>query len=282
MTMEYRPCHDRLLLENHAQQWLICYLFVLVVFIAISGSVHAQTRINDNTSQPFVGINRQSQLAEDKRRLKLSLKSLRDTVPKVLPHAPLMLRNPQAWLLSMAPSMDGVLPSGASIPSTGFTEEIVRPLLKIVSPPPQTSPHALWVAPDYHHEGFFPNHDAIIMGFRSRHTLADTRMHIETHPFVGQNWLRDESLYGVEIALRFMETPRALKDSPSSPPSAKGHLVIRYSQGDKDLTKDNHGFSVVGDYQFTPNLNLHAQIRQDTSGNRDDRVMLMWTIITFH
>lgn len=142
-----------------------------------------------------------------------------------------------------------------------------------------------WVTPDYHHKGFLPTHDVVKLGFTAREHFADDFVRVETHPFVGENWVHGGGIYGATLTMSFGKTPvipknkiqavAALNDNRDT--GGWGRISMGFVGGQSDLTDHGKGFDLHGEVRFTENLALHSGVR-DNGDATANYIMLRWRV----
>jgi hypothetical protein len=197
-------------------------------------------------------------------RLQLLRQYMNDRFTALSPGAVGMLHKPGEWLND---SLDlTALPDERPGKQSTLSAE---PTATIVEPPSDPN-SALWLDPNYHHKGFLPMHDAMMLGVNVRQQLGDSGVGISAHPFYGQNWHSIDGYGGVETALSF-------RNEASVQPWGK--IAIGFTSGDHQMMDHNTGIDLHGELDFTDNLSLNAGIRNDDYGNGDNYVMLRWKLI---
>jgi hypothetical protein len=214
---------------------------------------------------------------ERNQRLHLMLNYAKTQVPAIAPGLPDFVRNPSGWFGHGIGMNLGDAKNSADVSSS-----IIEPMQGMPASPSADAPEAMWLAPNYYHQGFLPFKDALIADAHLRHNLSENllsnRMQLDWHPFYGQNWHSLDNYWGSEIALGLGAGP-ALQ--PSSQPSSQpwGKIALRYTSGDTNLTERGHGFDMHSELNFSECLSLNAGIRENGNSSSGNYVMLRWKLI---
>jgi hypothetical protein len=125
------------------------------------------------------------------------------------------------------------------------------------------------VAPDFHHKGFLPTKDALLirLGF-SRKAIGD-KLLFTAHPFYGQNWRSLRGYWGAEMSMLIDKRDDNL---PS------GALALTYTGGNEQLMDNGRGIDLHGDIDLTEGWNLTSGLRQNSLSGSSNYVMLRWKL----
>ncbi|HEU0117470.1 MAG TPA: hypothetical protein VFR09_02450 [Alphaproteobacteria bacterium] len=140
--------------------------------------------------------------------------------------------------------------------------------ISLVPAAPET-PEAMWLSPGYHHKGFFPLDDALVMGVNYRHRLFEDGLQLDVHPFYGQNWHNTNGYYGSEIGL-------GLRDQKDG--HEWGRIALRYNNGDESLMDETRGFDMHGELNFDQHLSLNAGLRESEDSDYGNYIVLRWKL----
>lgn len=205
------------------------------------------------------------------QRISLMVDYAKQQVPHLTTGLPAFLRDPRGWISN-----------GFGSSSHGFSNDdtsdglssFLQPVQNAFHAPSVDAPEALWITPTYHHKGFLPVNDAMIMGFHMRHSLSDSvlgnTLQYDMHPFYGQNWRSTDNYWGTEVAFN-------LRTKTS--PMPWGKIALRFSSGDTDLMDHGHGFDMHSELNFDKHLSLNAGIRENGNSAAGNYVMLRWKIL---
>jgi len=220
--------------------------------------------VNPNSTQPFA-------TNERKQRLRLVMDYARRELPSFLPGLPSgLLHDPMNWVGAGWLKNDSLEDFGSQENANNIIS-FLQPVQSALRKPDSTVSQALWLDPDYHHKGFLPFQDAVVLGLHMRSTAVSDMFHnsaqIDIHPFYGQNWHSEANYWGAEASVNFTAT------NTSNP---WGNIAMRFSQGNADLMDRGSGFDMHSQLNFNDRLSLNAGIREN--GNRDagNYAMLRW------
>jgi hypothetical protein len=122
---------------------------------------------------------------------------------------------------------------------------------------------------NYHHKGFLPTHDAMIMGVGFDQKMLDDKLQFTARPFYGQSWHSLRHYLGGEIALDIAQHPDGLP---------WGKIAVGYIKGDSSLTDHGTGIDLHGDIDLTNNWKFTSGVRQDSVTGDSNYVMLRWKL----
>ena len=235
------------------------------------GSNPANASLGSLSSQAVSKI----QKDETNRRLSIVTNYLRQQAPAMMPALPEAIRAPARWAMdswsSIHSTFSGLDTSGLADGGTAIAQ-FLAPVSNIMRPPSDSTDSAIWVTPGYHHKGFIPTHDAMVLGFNTRNRVMNGTVQLDTHPFVGQNWHSSESYWGVESTLALAQ--------PTTKPNGKpwGKISLRYLNGDRALMDHDRGFDMHTELRFDDHISLHAGVREDIGSGVGNYVMLRWQL----
>jgi hypothetical protein len=142
----------------------------------------------------------------------------------------------------------------------------------LIQPPTPGEGQAFWLTPGYHHKGFLPTHDAMMMSFNLRQHMFDDRVQVDMRPFYGQNWVSTNGYGGAEIGFNLSRTGAA---------QPWGRIAVRYVEGDQDLMDQGHGIDMHAELFFDDHLSLHAGVRENEESQLGNYAMLRWKLAEF-
>ena len=121
----------------------------------------------------------------------------------------------------------------------------------------------------FHHKGFMPTHDSVVMGTSLHSSILDNNLQFTTHPFYGQSWQSLQHYWGSDVTMDIAERPDGLP---------YGKITMNYTSGTSSLTDHGRGIDLHGDVNLTHGWNFTSGIRQnDVSGNAN-YVSLRWKL----
>ena len=212
---------------------------------------------------------------DENHRVGVLLDYVRKEVPSLAPGLPSIFRDPAHWMLNGLRDVgDGIglhLGMDMGFSGTGGDDtiaSILQPVASLMEAPAADEGEAMWLSPDYHHKGFLPFNDALVMAVSLRHSLADERVRFEVRPFYGQNLISQRGYYGAEMAINL---------SPKLGLARGGKIVLGYTEGHTALLDHGRGFDLHSEIPFTEHLNLQAGMRQsDLNSGAGNYVTLRW------
>jgi hypothetical protein len=255
---------------------LVCaVIFTIFVLIPFRPARSADTDTTPLITPTSSAQNQQdTPLNEDDKhyRIQQMLHYVRSEVPNLLPGLPSYIRDPAGWALNGARDLRDELDLEHSADgSASMIASLADPIAAMVETPSSTQKEAMWLMPSYHHMGFLPAHDAMVLGFGMRHTMMENRVQVEVRPFFGQNWHGAENYGGSEVAIN-------LNSSDGHP---WGKIAVRYVEGDADMLDHGHGTDLHAELRFNDHLALHAGVRQSDNENLGNYVLLRWRLTEF-
>jgi hypothetical protein len=207
---------------------------------------------------------------EQHKRLGLVMDYVRHEATHWLPGIPRALTSTGKWvagnLSSLAAEFDF---QGVGDAENGIMTSVVTPVMSMIEAPTIDQNDAMWVTPNYHHKGFLPTKDAIIMGVNMRRGLMQNRMRFEVKPFYGQNPISTRGYWGSAVSININE-PIGIFQS--------GNVTISYIGGDSRLSDHGRGIDLHSDLKFNDHLGLEAGMRQDNNEKTGDYVMVRWAM----
>lgn len=120
----------------------------------------------------------------------------------------------------------------------------------------------------YHHKGFLPTHDAVLMGIAWHHALIGRKLDVIARPFYGQNWHSLRHYWGGEVTLDIAQRPDGLP---------WGKMAMGYTGGDHAMTDHGTGIDMHGDVNLTHDVAFTSGVRQDNIAGDSTYVMLRWS-----
>jgi len=128
------------------------------------------------------------------------------------------------------------------------------------------------LASNFHHKGFLPTHDAMVLGAGWRHAIIDERVQLDARPFYGQNWRALQGYWGGEMTLNVAAREDGLP---------WGKIALGYTGGNQALTDHGTGVNLRGSMNLTSTLTLDADMRQqDSAVSSGNALMLRWRVPT--
>lgn len=200
-------------------------------------------------------------------RIRLMRDYAKTLIPTIAPGLPSYISNPGSWaynglgIVRQDESIDGV-------------SSFLQPVQSSFQQPSVDAPEALWLSPGYHHRGFLPIHDAMLMGIHLRHTpgvsLDGNSLQFDVHPFVGQSWRSLDDYWGTEVGFSLRH---------ASSPQPWGKIAISFTQGDNQLMDHGHGFDMHTEFNFNEHLSLNAGVRENYNSDAGNYVMVRWKLV---
>jgi hypothetical protein len=252
---------------------LLTFLFA----IALPNYVHS----NDISSDP--SVNRTSYVMPSFNGVSAS--ALDPQQQLKLDQAVSYARHQAVGLLPSLPHMSQIMPDwlggGSSLPDTNLTvdadeeestlDSLSRQFSGLMRPALDSDPQALWVTPGYHHKGFLPLNDAMVMGVNMRHSLFSRDLQLDLHPFYGQNWHNSDAYWGTELGLQL----GAGRDGNGG----WGKISLRYDNGQSALMEHSRGADLHGEFRLSEDVSLHGGVREDQNSQLGNYVLLRWTLL---
>lgn len=258
------------------QAWFCSALFLTFILFVFADCSKALAFNENGDSHPDTSAygrttyNANSLVDQDRaHRINLMVDYAKQQVPHLTPGLPAFLRDPRGWITSGLGS-SGLNGDNAPDGISSF----LQPVQSALHEPSVDAPQALWITPAYHHKGFLPVNDAMIMGFHVRHSLendfAGHNLQFDVHPFYGQNWRSTDNYWGTEVAFNL----RA-KDAVQP----WGKIALRFTNGDTELMDHGHGFDMHSQLNFDEHLSLNAGIRENGNSAAGNYVMMRWKLL---
>jgi len=129
-----------------------------------------------------------------------------------------------------------------------------------------------WVpdlASNFHHKGFLPTHDAMVLGLGMQHSLFDNKLGLTGRPFYGQSWHSLHSYYGGEVA---MDIDKRDDGMPW------GKIALGYIQGNDSMIDHGTGVELHGDVDLTRGFKFTSGIRQNSADGNSNYMLLRWKL----
>jgi hypothetical protein len=206
-------------------------------------------------------------------RLGLLLNYVRHEAPGWAPGLREDLRAPLDWMMSgTRPFRDAFDEDGSPETGNGFLGSVFGPLSGLMQPPSSEAGQAMWLSPGYHHMGFLPFHDAMMMGVNLRQHLFDNRVHLDLHPFYGQNWVSLNGYGGAEMGIGLAHGDTG---------QVWGRIALRYTDGASNLMDNGRGFDMSAQLRLSDHLNLTAGVNSDQNTDLGNYVLLRWKLVQF-
>jgi hypothetical protein len=123
------------------------------------------------------------------------------------------------------------------------------------------------LASNFHHKGFLPTHDAMVMGMGVSRAAFDNKLQFTAHPFYGQNWRALQGYWGTELTMDIAQRSDGMP---------WGKISLGYVGGNDSLTDHGRGMDLHGDVDLTEGWKLTSGMRQDSATGDSNYVMLRW------
>jgi hypothetical protein len=185
------------------------------------------------------------------------------------PGLPSILRDPSGWAQGKIGAVEDALGLGDAV-GTAENSSLVSSLMRYSTP---AAENGAWFEPDYHHKGFLPIHDALVMGLGARQNLFDDRVRFEMQPYYGQNWLRPEGYVGSEFSVSL-----ARGTAGDTMQNSYGKIAIGFINGDSQVLDSGHGFDMHGELNLLDNLAFHAGVRENEDTASGSYALLRWKL----
>ncbi len=210
---------------------------------------------------------------DSSHRMGLLLNYVRKEGPGWVPGLRQNLRAPVNWLMNGLGPMGQMFGHDALDDAGGddrwgdaWLSSVMSPLSSLLRTPSVHESQAFWVTPGYHHKGFLPFHDVMLMSFNLREHFLDDRLQFDLRPFYGQNWLSANGYGGAQLSVN-------LGKSGAAP---WGSLALRYSDGASNLMDTSRGFDMTAALRFDEHLSLNAGVNGERDTELGNYVMLRW------
>jgi hypothetical protein len=153
----------------------------------------------------------------------------------------------------------------------GVDEETLPPeaqnLTGETMPPEEQIPVNL--AGNFHHKGFLPIHDAMVMGVGFGRSAFDNKLQFTAHPFYGQNWRSLQGYWGAEGTIDIAQRADGLP---------WGKISLGYIDGNESLTDHGRGIDLHGDVDLTNGWKFTSGMRQNSADGSSNYVLLKWKL----
>jgi len=124
-------------------------------------------------------------------------------------------------------------------------------------------------ASSYHHKGFLPTHDAMMMGVAFNQNIIDKKLQFTARPFYGQSWNSLHHYMGGEVTMKIDQRPDGLP---------WGALSAGYIGGNDSMIDHGSGVDLHGDVDLTNDWKFTSGVRQNSVDGNSNYVMLRWQI----
>lgn len=121
----------------------------------------------------------------------------------------------------------------------------------------------------YHHKGFLPTHDALVLGGTYTHTMDAGKIRLDLKPYYGQSWHGLSHYWGGEMTL---DLAKRADDLPW------GRVTLGYVSGKENLTDHGTGMDLHGDLDLTEGWTFTSGVRQDPYASDSSYVLLKWKL----
>jgi hypothetical protein len=201
---------------------------------------------------------------EEKTRIDAAENYIRKQSLRGVSLLPSDMRTAMGWLSGgwhAMPSLSG--DDGAETP--------VQPqnMVQSDTPEQQSGVTPVGLASNFHHKGFLPTHDAMVMGIGFGHSLFDHKLQFTTRPFYGQSWGALQGYWGAEMALDIVQRPDGMPF---------GKITLGYIGGNEALTDRGRGMDLHGDVDLTNGWKFTSGLRQNSADGNSNYVMLRWKL----
>jgi hypothetical protein len=122
---------------------------------------------------------------------------------------------------------------------------------------------------NFHHKGFLPTHDTMMMGFNASQSLVPGKLGLSARPYWGQSWDSLRAYYGTEASLDIAQKADGMP---------WGKIVVGYVGGEDTLTDHGHGMEAHGDVDLTEGWKFTTGIRQNSSDGNSNYMMIKWKL----
>ena len=122
---------------------------------------------------------------------------------------------------------------------------------------------------NYHHKGFLPTHDAMMMGASFGQNLVSNKLDLAERPFIGQSWDSLRNYWGAEMTLDVAKKADGLP---------WGKISLGYIGGNDALVDHGTGVDLHGDIDLTEGWKFTTGVRQDSSTGDSNYMMFRWKI----
>ena len=122
---------------------------------------------------------------------------------------------------------------------------------------------------NFHHKGFLPTHDALMIGGALKQTILDDKLQLTTRPFVGQSWDSLRSYWGTEVSLNIAQHDDGLP---------WGQITAGYIGGEESLTDHGRGIDLHGDVDLTNGWQFTSGMRQSSVTGDANYLMIKWKL----
>lgn len=263
------------------------FTFIFIISPAYGQMYALESGTNPLNASALTSSNVKNPIYEEEKqkRVSLILDYLRSEAPHFIPTLPDAMRIPTRWAMDGLTSLrdefgsihEGFGLRGADFGAGEAVNEVVRPIASLMHSPDESAAQAIWVSAGYHHKGFLPTHDALIINFNTRHRSIGSNLEFSTKPFIGQNWHSAENYWGIETTLNIGQ--HAKKGTTND--HMHGKIVMRYTNGSSELMNNDRGLDMHAEFDFTNHLSLQAGIRSGSSSDNNNYVMMRWKLAEF-
>jgi hypothetical protein len=136
-----------------------------------------------------------------------------------------------------------------------------------------SSPKTFGFSTNFHHKGFLPTHDTMMMGVDVNQAVLPNKLNFTARPFWGQSWNSIRAYYGAEASL---DIAKKIDDELPS-----GKIVIGYIGGEDALTDHGSGIEMHGDVDLTEGWKFTSGIRQNSSDGNSNYMMVKYKLEFF-
>jgi len=125
------------------------------------------------------------------------------------------------------------------------------------------------VSSNYHHKGFLPTHDAMMMGVGAGQNILDNKLQFTARPYIGQSWDSLRHYWGTEVAMTVAQHSDGLP---------WGKIAVGYVGGDEALTDHGRGMDLHGDVDLTHGFTFTSGMRQNSISGDANYVLVKWKL----
>lgn len=271
--MAFYFIHRPILIDRPARA-LHFLTFAILFLIPLHNLYASSDNMDADTTLLFFGQpGDETPLANEERHQKYKqiLDYIRKEAPGWVPGLKSVVSSPVTWVESQL-GLEGYHLSN-TVGSDSHMTAFLPPVSLQSDPSSETDGQTLLLPPQYHHKGFLPTHDALMIGVSSHNAAMDNAVQFGIHPFCGQNWMGQTGYWGTEIEMGFGGDPGHPADRPW------GKIALRYTNGDHMLMDNNRGYDVHSEINLAENVSLNSGIRQNDSSIFGNYVLLRWKLL---
>lgn len=233
---------------THAERWQAYFLTFSALFFLLIRVAHA------DILPPFEAVQKEL----DKQRISQATSYLRTQALKGTSLLPDEVRDTIGWF------------KGNWHPihiDADDDEDVNASSLSGLPAAPKSDDDAVDLIVNYHHKGFLPMHDAILVGAAFKQNIVAHKLDLTARPFVGQSWNSLRNYWGAEMTLDVAQKADGLP---------WGKISLGYVGGNDKLTDHGTGIDLHGDIDLTSGWKFTSGIRQDSADGNSNYMMVKW------